>query len=151
MLHAVPIAVAVAAVAVWLFRVRPKPDEPRQLGTGTGAPTRSGQPKSYDAKKWDELAGQSKPVALALEFWNHIARGEPELFLPTWIELTGEEQKIVVKAMERFAESGTLENGQLSRVVELAYSRAEPKAEDAEAHGNAETVIEAYRRSKLKS
>ena len=146
MVPVAPIAVAVAAVIVWLFRLRPKP-QPAQLGTGEASLSK--WPKSYDAKGWDELAGQQKPVALALEFWNHIARGEPEFFLPTWIELTGEEQKIVVRSMEKFAETGVLAaNGQLKRVVGLAYSRGEGKTEDAEAHQTPKDAIEAYRKSK---
>ena len=143
MLPIAPIALALAAVAVWLFRSRPKPT-PSALSAGAGT-----MPQSFDAKKWDELAAHRKPVALALEFWNFTVGNEPELFLPTWIELTNEEQKIVVKAMEKFTESGKLEaSGQLKRVVDLAYSRAEPKAEDAEAHQTPKDAIEAYRKSK---
>jgi len=144
MIPLAPIALALAAVAVWIFRSRPKPTPtPTALAAG------GTMPQSFDAKKWDELAAHRKPVALALEFWSFTVKNEPELFLPTWIELTNEEQKIVVKAMEKFGESGELEPaGQLKRVVDLAYSRAEPKAEDAEPHKTPSETIADYRRSK---
>ena len=94
-------------------------------------------PAPYDAVAWEELAQTSQPAAKAITFWAEVMRMEPELLLPTWIELTTGEQKQLVNG---FAYNNT---SKLNKVLTSALPRAEPKSEDAQRRYSNEALLRA--------
>lgn len=124
---------AIAALAVTVWHLRTAIPTRRTSANGTAV---SGFPLPYDAKNWDELTESNNSVRQALTFWSRVNKMEPDFLLPTWIELTGTEQKMVVDA---FANG---DPSQLRQVVQLSMRRAEPKREDAEMRHTALEIAE---------
>lgn len=116
-----PAVIGLLALAVWHVRS----STPKSKGTTAGVNV-GGLPLPYDAKNWDEMTQYDPSVRDALIFWSNVNRLEPQYLLPTWIELTGAEQKMVLAGFKSGDDSPLLE------VVNLALRRAEPRGDDAE-------------------
>lgn len=130
-----PWIIGVVAVGVWHVRT----SLPQTRITANNASV-SGFPQPFDAKKWDDLTAQNPSVRDALVFWANVDRLEPAFLLPTWIELTGAEQKMVV---DGFA---TGDDGRLIQVVQLATRRAEPRSDDAVMRHTPSELVEGAKR-----
>ena len=116
-----PVAIGLIALAVWHVRTSESKSRSRTNPVIVG-----GLPKPYDAKNWDEMSKHNVNARDALMFWSNLNRLEPDYLLPTWLELTGAEQEMVLDAFKNSDETKLLE------VVNLSLRRAEPRREDAE-------------------
>jgi len=116
-----PVAIGLLALAVWHVRSAQPKSRSRATPIVVG-----GLPKPFDAKNWDEMSKYNVDARDALMFWSNLNRLEPDYLLPTWIELTGAEQEMVLDAFKKGEDTKLLE------VVNLSIRRAEPRREDAE-------------------
>jgi hypothetical protein len=131
-----PWIVGTLAVTVWHLRTAIPKSHAKANRTGVG-----GFPEPFDAKQWDELTSTNPSVRNALVFWSNLNRLEPDFLLPTWIELTGAEQKMVIDGFT----SG--DDSRLRQVVQLSLRRAEPRREDAEMRHTISQLVDSAKRA----
>lgn len=121
-------AVALASAIAWWWRRASAPRHEVVTAEQAGTATVAGYPQPHDVLGWEDRSQVDEAVRYALVFWSNVGRLEPEISLPTWIELTTGEQKALVESFR----TGDL--APLERVVDSAMLRAEERFPDARRH-----------------